>query len=228
MRKCIQELIELCKKQPLDLQEIERFITDNGMNSEEVTRAALEVCDYGMFSYADYLYEHKREPHPGELRTYNWEKLFDAFIANGLDAALVVCDDGRNYENILDSVMYLDDGDLCARIARGILAKGGSPNITVEGSFTFFETVNRDFISDIDMCLYHHKWQVDNAFRFWLVLIGFGGVIHGDEIPVKMCDGLSPHIFKEFERFDYEIIRSKDDFELRIFEKATGKLVATV
>ena len=227
MADCIDGLFELCNKQPLNIEKIQCFITSNNMNSEEVTRAALKLCDYGMFSYSDYLYEYEKEPAPCDLRTYNWELLFNVLIDNGLDANLVICDDGRNFENILQSVKYFDDGDLAARVLRNILSKGFSPNIVID-DISFFEDVDDNFIMDIDMGLYPHKWQVDNAFRFWLVLIGFGGVIKGDKLPVNMCNNYTPKIFKEFEKFDYEIVCTEKDFELRIIEKETNNLVATV
>ena len=167
----IDGLYKLCIKQPFDIEEIQCFIKSNKMNSEEVTRVALKLCDYGMFCYSDYLYEYEKEPQPGDLRTYNWELLFNILIDNGLDD---------------------------------------------------------NFIMDIDMGLYPHKWQVDNAFRFWLVLIGYGGVIKGDKIPVDMCENYSPQIFREFEKFDYNIIYANNDFELKIIEKETNNLVATV
>ena len=223
----IEDLFEICKEQPFDVKKIQAFITENNMNSEEITRAAIKLCDYGMFSYDDYLYEYEKEPQPGDLRTYNWEKLFNVLIDNGLDANLVLCDDGINHENILQSVKYFDDGDLGARVLRNILSKGFSPNILID-DMSFFEDVDADLIMDIDMGLYPHKWQLDNAVRFWLVLVGFGGVIKDDKLPVNMCENYSPQIFREFERFDYEIIYAEKDFELRIIEKETGNLVATV
>lgn len=227
MADCIDGLFELCKKQPFDIEKIQYFITSNNMNSEEVTRAALKLCDYGMFSYSDYLYEYEKEPQPSDLRTYNWEQLFNILIDNGLDASLVICDDGRNFENILQSVGYFDDGDLGARVLRNILSKGFSPNIVID-NIPFFEEVDGDLIMDIDMGLYPHKWQLDNAVRFWLVLVGFGGVIKGDKVPVNMCESYSPQILKEFEKFDYDIIYDNNDWKMRIVNKETNDLVATV
>ncbi len=227
MEACISGLFELCKQQPFDIEKIQCFITSNNMNSEEVTRAALKLCDYGMFAYSEYLYEYEKEPQPSDLCTYNWEQLFNLLIDNGLNANLVICDDGRNFENILQSVKYFDDGDLGARVLRNILSKGFSPNIVID-HMPFFEEVDSDLIMDIEMDLYPHKWQLDNAFRFWLVLVGFGGVIKGDQIPVNMCENYSPQILKEFEKFDYNIVYADHDFELRIIEKETNNLVATV
>ena len=225
MRACIDGLFEICKEQPFNAEKIKAFIKSNRMSSEEITRAALRLCDYGMFSYSDYLYEREKEPLPSELRTYNWEALFNILIDNGLDPGLVICDDGINYECVMEFIKFFDDGDLAAEILRNVLSNGISPN-TVIGGVPFFEGVNEEFIADIDMCLYQNKWQLDKAFRFWLVLIGFGGVINGDRPPVKMCDNYSVEIFKNFESFDYVITYVENDFELKITEKETQKTIA--
>ena len=227
MTTYIDGLYELCKEQPFDTEKIKRYIENNNMNGEAVTRAALKLCDHGTFSYSDYIYMNEKEPQPEELSTYNWELLFNVLIDNGLDANLVTCDDGINYENILQSVLYFDDGDLSARLLRNILSKGGTPNVVIDNT-PFFVEVDADFIIDIDMGLYPHKWQVDNAFRSWLVLIGFGGIIKDGKLPINMRDGYAPYIFKEFEKFDYRITRTEKDFELEIIEKETNTVVATV
>jgi len=225
MENRIKKLFNLCKEQPFDLDKINDYIHNNNMNAEEVTRTALELCDYASFSYSDYCFCNKKEASAEELITYNWEALFNVLIANGLDANLVICDNGIDYENILQSIRYLDDADLNARVLRNILSNGGTPDIKI-GDETFFEEVDAHFIIDIQLELYTHKWQLDNAFRFWLVLIGFGGVINNGELPVNMCNGKTPEIFKDFEKFDYDIIRTDDDFNLFIIEKETGTIVA--
>ncbi len=222
----INKLYELCKEQPFDIEKIKCYIQNNNMNSEAVTRAALQLCDHGMFSYSDYLYHKEKEPKPEELSTYNWELLFNTLIDSGLDANLVTCDDGLNYENILQSLQYFDDGELGARVLRNILSKGGTPNILI-GNTLFFAEVDAEFMLDIGMEAYPHKWQVDNAFRFWLVLIGFGGVTKDGKLPVKMREGYSPDVFKDFEKFDYRVIRTKKDFVFKIIHKETDAVIAT-
>ena len=223
----IDGLYELCKEQLFDVQKIQNYISSNQMTSEEVTRATLKLCDYGDLSYTEYFFVKNKEPQPEELPTYNWEPLFDILIDNGLDPYLVVCDDGVNYENVLQSLRYFDDGDLRARIARNILSKGGTPNVMIDHT-SLFEDVDIDFIMDVNMELYPYKWQVDVVFYFWLVLVGFGGVVKDGELPVTMRENYTPDIFKEFEKFTYNIIREKDDFELQIIEKETNTIVATV
>ena len=227
MYNSIDGLFELCKEQPFDVQKIQNYISSNQMTSEEVTRATLKLCDYGDLSYTDYFFVKNKEPQPEELPTYNWESLFDILIDNGLDPDLVVCDDGVNHENVLESLQHFDDGDLGARIARNILSKGGTPNVMIDHT-SLFEDVDIDFIMDVNMGLYPYKWQVDVVFCFWLVLVGFGGVVKDGELPVTMRENYTPDIFKEFEKFTYNIIREKDDFELQIIEKETNTIVATV
>lgn len=227
MMERIKAFVELCKEQPFSIDKIQAYILENKLNSEEITRAAIELCEFGMFAYDEFRYHNEREPEPQELITYNWEQLFDILIKNGLDAGLVFCDDGINYENILQSVQYFDDGDLGARILRNVLKKGGNPNIMIDGC-PFFEDVDSDFIMDIQLGLYPEKRQVDNAFRFWLVLMGFGGVLKDGKCPVNLCEGFEIEHFKEYEKFDYKIIYNENDFELQIFNIETDNIVATV
>lgn len=225
MKSNAEKLFELCAEQPFDKEKIKIFISDNKMNCEEVTRTALKLCDHGFCSYSDYLYEYEKEPLPEELETYNWESLFDILIDSGLDANLVICDDGINHENILQSLQYLDNGDLSARILRNILNNNGNPNILIDGS-SLFSDIDSDLMIDIRMSLYHHKWQLDNAWRYWLVMVGFGGIKTDGPCPVEMCNGLQADIFKEFEKYDYRIKRSEEDFEMEIFDKETNMVVA--
>lgn len=226
MKAHIEALVELCKEQPFSVEKIQGYISRNAMDSEAVTRAALALCEYGEFDAREYEYRHGKLPEPEELVTHNWETLFDLLLANGLDAQLVICDDGRNYENILQSIQYLDDGDLNARIARNILRQQGTPNVVIDG-ISFFREIDGDLMMDILMGLYHEQWMQDAAFRFWLVLVGFGGVSENGKSPVEMREGYSAEIFRDFEKYDYRILWKGKDFDMEIFEKESGTVVAT-
>jgi len=227
MQAHIDALVELCKEQPFSTQKIQNYISQNNMSSEAVTRAALALCEYGEFSVQEYMYRYEKEPKPEELVTYNWEALFNVLLSNGLDADLVVCDDGINYENILQSLRFFDDGDLNARIARNILLHQGTPNVVIDGA-PLFREVDGSLMIDINLRLYPEKRMLDKAFRFWLVLVGFGGLILDGRSPVKMRDGYRAEIFREFEKFDYRITYNEKEFDMDIFYKQTGTVVATV
>ncbi len=226
MTERINSLIQLCKEQPFNVDKIQRYVLENKLNSEEITRVAIDLCEYGMFAYGDFWFDQNREPEPHELRTHNWETLFDIFIENGLDPDLIICDNERDHKNILSFLRYLDDRDLGARILRKVLTKGGNPNIFIDGE-SLFKEEDSDFMLDILLGLYPEKWQVDNVFRFWLVLIGFGGNLNNGSCTVEMINEYSPEMFKDFEKFDYHIIWGENDFDMRIFNKETGVLVAT-
>lgn len=223
----INTLVQLCLEQPFSVEKIQNYITENKMDTEAVTRAALAVCDKGHFAYVDYWYINNREPQPQELITYNWESLFDVLLQNGLDVNLVICDDGINYDNIILSLQYLDSGNLNAKLARNILLSGGTPNVNMMNGTTVFQEIDGNLVTDIGLGLYEQKWKLDQAVTFWLVLVGFGGLIADGKRPVKMQGNNKPEIFKDFEKFDYKILyEGRRKFDMHIFEKETGNLVA--
>lgn len=223
----IENLYLLCIEKPVQKQKIEEYIINNNMDSESVTRTAIKLCDNVMFSYGDYICENQKEPLPEELSTYGLVELFDILLKYGLDANLVICDDGINYKNVIQELQYIDDGDIGAKILRNILSKNGYPNFLIDGH-DFFEEFDSDFIFDIQMDLYPYKWQVDVVFRFWLVLIGFGGKIKNGVCPVKTQNNFRVENFIEFENYDYKIERKSNDWTMHIFNKETQKIVATM
>ena len=224
MSNHIETLLELCKEQPFDTEKIQNYITTNKMNSEQITQTAIKLCEYGMWSYSNYLSENRKEPLPEELRTYNWESLFNILLENGLDANLVIENGRFNFANVLYELQYFDDRYLGAKIARNILSNGTNPNIVID-SCPLFKEIDEDFMIDIQLDLYHHKWQLDNAFRYWLVLAAFGGVIRDGLPPIEMCGDFKIDVFKDFEKFDYNIKWGDKDFDLEIFDKETGIIV---
>ena len=70
-----------------------------------------------------------------------------------------------------------------------------------------------------------HKYM---QFHFWLVLMGFGGRIKGDRCPVRMCNGHTQTIFRDFEKFDYRIDFTKKDWVMQILHKETGEVIAVL
>ena len=175
----------------------------------------------------DFLWEGKREPQVGELRTYRWEELFELLADHGLIPDKVVYDCSDEGDSVLSQLQYFDDGDLGARITRNLLRRGGNPNAVVDG-LPLFMHVDDNFTCDMYMDLYDDKRLQDVAFRFWLVLMGFGGVQRDGRYPVTMHGGHTPAIFRDFEKYDYCIDRTKKNHALYIFEKETHCIVATV
>ena len=86
------------------------------------------------------------------------------------------------------------------------------------------------WFTPLSMAVFYNNLKMvqllDQAIAYWLVLFGFGGVTKDDKLSVRMCDGLEPSMFKEFEKFTYKLIKTSCDFELRILNKETKKVVA--
>ena len=227
MSKRIETLVQLCLEQPFCVEKIQKHITENKMDSEAVTRAAIRLCDEALGAYADFVYINSREPQPQELITYNWETLFDVLLTNGLDSNLVICDDGKECDNIILALENLDVDGLNARIARNILSHGGTPNIPIENDTTVFQEIDGDLVIDINLGLYPRKWMLDRAVKFWMVLVGFGGRIVDGRSPVEMQSGYSHEILKDFEKFDYKILyEGRREFDMHIIDKESGDVVA--
>ncbi len=223
--RCDKALLSLCLEIPFDAEKAERYIKENRLSGEDVTRMAIKLCEEIGYARVDFVWEHGREPEENELTQRNSEEIFSVLIENGLDPNLVICDNGTDYENIMQSLTCIQHGNDGVKILRKLLLGGGDPNIVIDVT-PFFEEFDMDFTLDAEMNLYPHKWQMDNAFAFWLVLMGFGGKIKNRDCPVSMQNGCKAEIFRDFEKFDYRIKRSKDDFTLEIFFRETGEIAA--
>lgn len=221
---CAAQLIELCSKRRLDFVRIEQYIRDNQLTAKEVTYAAIRVCEKGAFELIDFEWKHGREPGQDELLTNDWIELFDVFIKYGLDAEMVFSE-GPEYDNIMWELHNLQNGNIGPTIMRNLLQKGGNPNTKIDG-LSFFEYVDHDVLFDVTEL--DNKRLFDIQFRFWLVLMGFGGYIKDHQCPVKMAKGYNQGIFQEFEKFDYRIEHGQKGWTMHIFYKETGLEVATL
>ena len=224
-REAVVGLVELCSVNALDYAKIEEYITSHALTSKEITYAAIRLCDQATLEIKDFVCTKERFPNEDELLTAGWVDLFDIFIRHGLDATLVFCEDGINYENIIQELRYIDNGDTAPVILRNILTVGGDPNIKIDGR-SFFEELDFDVIFDVVEL--NDKRLFDIQFRYWLVMMGFGGYIKEHVCPVKMTSGYSQEIFQEFEKFDYRIEFIPKGWIMHIFNKKSGIEVAVL
>lgn len=223
-QEIIDRLIKTSAVKQPDLAEIDAYICANRLTAKEVTYAAIKVCEKGAFELTDFEWINGREPNADELLTSNWVALFDVFIKRGLDAQMVFAENS-NYDNIMWELHNLRNGDIGSTILRNLLQKGGDPNTKIDG-LSFFEYVDHDVLFDV--VEQEDKRLFDIQFRFWLVLMGFGGYINDHQCPVKMVEGYDQRIFKDFEKFDYRIEYGQPDWTMHIFYKETGTEVATL
>lgn len=221
----INGLIDLCVVKHPDLKKVDAHIRDNQMSAEEVTYAAIRVSEKGEYEIVDHIYRFDCWPEQEDLLTNEWVGLFDVFIDHGLDANMVFPAGGPDNDNIMWSLHTIQNGDIGPTILRNLLQKNGDPNTVVLGT-NFFQDMDWDLLWDVREGT--EKWLFDIHFHFWLVLMGFGGYINDHQCPVKLKDGYSVEMFREFERFDYRITHEGGDWTMHIFIKDTGEEVATL
>jgi len=224
-RSIIDNLVALCVAKQPNVEAVDTYIFANQLTAEEVTYAAIKVCEKAEFEISEYIYRFEHWPSKKELLTNNWVALFDVFIGHGLDANMVFPADGPDEENIMWSLHTIQNGDIAPTILRNLLEKNGDPNTKVMGD-NFFQDIDWDLLWDVREGT--DQWLFDIHFHIWLVLMGFGGYINDHQCPVKMAEGYEQSIFKEFEKFGCTIEHRKQDWTMHIFYKETGIEVATL
>jgi len=224
-KQLIKNLYELCIKQPFDVEQIRAYICNHNIDRESITRVAIKLCEYVEFEYAEYIDRYNVEPRPEEMKSYNWDKLFEVLVESGLDANIVLKNADSTEDNILNSLRYIDNKDIGPRILKTILEKNGTPNVMISGML-FFADVDDDLIFDIGWQLYSDKWREELAFNFWLVNVGFGGKKFDGDCPVEMKAGHSVEELKEFYNYTYKVYRNENDVCISILSKENGEEVA--
>ena len=215
------KLFEICNKHNADLLQVEQLIIDMKLTSEEITRTAIKLAD------ANTLEIHQCD-YTDELVTANWVELFKIFIKYGLMPNYIYTDDDMNQYNIIQEMRYIDNGDIAPTIMRMLMECGGNPNLEV-GGVPFFASLDFDIAFDVTGL--NNKRLFDIEFKIWLVLMGFGGYIKNHECPVKMKNGYSVEIFKNFEDFDYTIDminQAEEKWVMHIYNKSTNEEIATM
>lgn len=221
----ISTLFEMCNKPNIDFDSVEQYIISNKATPEEITHTSIRLAEENILEIHGFDYTEKTKPSSEDLITTNWGNLFDLFIKYGLLPNLTFTTDGINYYNIMTEIRHIDNGDIAPIIMRKLMECGGKPNLEINGEEFFPEL---DFNIVFDVVEQENKRLFDIEFKIWLVLMGYGGYIKDHECPVKMKEGYTQEIFKNFEDFDYKIEWVPKDWIMHIFRKDTGEDVATL
>ncbi len=222
-KRTITELFELCKQPDTDLAEIENFIISSNATPEEITYTAIRFTNFKFTEQLNYTIEGD-SPYKEIVET-NFIRLFEVFIKYGLLPNLIYTTDNINYHNIMQEIRYINNGDTAPIIMRKLMECGGDPNLDIDGCSLFSEL---DFDIIFDVVELDNKPIFDIEFKIWLVMMGYGGYIKEHKRPVKMKEGHSPEIFKNFEDFDYKIEFKSKDWIMHIFNKYSGIEVASL
>lgn len=217
-----QLLYEEILRFPLDLAKL-RLVLDREQYtpmiiSEAIVRFLDEKC---WLETQQYSYIHGIEAEEKDLYSPHLIKILQLLLEYGLDPNLIIDD-----ENVMDSLQGVDYPFVSADAMRLLLEHGGDVNLMLDGE-SMFRNIDFDIvfgaIEQKDR-RYYNCWV-----HLWLVLIGYGGRLPNDVCPLKMKEGYSPAIFKQHERFDWEIEYTNavsDGWIMHVFEKDTGIEVA--
>lgn len=216
-------LFDLCNRINPDLSDVENYIVQNGMTSEEITRAAIRLAARNCYETIEFIYMHDRAPRADELVSTNWCGLFDVLLRHGLNPNLVICEAPDEYENIMELMYHIDNGNISLQILGRLLDHGGDPN-TMLGGETLFGVIHTAI--DYDSVGLENRALFDLQFKFWLMLLGHGGKLAGGYPAVVMKNGFTADCFREYDRFSYRTEVTGTAHTMHVFQKDSGVEVA--
>ena len=220
------KLIEVIKKKfnddPSDLDGIRSLLDRRNLTAEELAELAADFTEKCFGEYHDAL-----DP---EIESVFIENMHSNYIINaigllldfGLDPNTIVDD-----ENAMWNTMWIDAPNVAASVMKLLLEKGGDPNHRIRAEEeSLFEFIA--FKVSYDEYTYEYFYTV----QCWLVLMAYGGCWRNGEIPITMLGENSVEIFKDIEKFDYEIEPLPQEpgkygcWTMHIFNKETNEEVA--
>ena len=236
----ISAMIELLTEIPPLWEKARESLDALCLPSETLSYIAWEVVEPCFFEYDD-LPGNDNYENPGDNENINHElfhsfylyDVFELLLEYGMNPNGIITIDNHE-ENIISKIGLSGNGNVAARCTRLLMEHGGNPNLEVDDDVIFLEDI-ADLTFDIDFGYYNLRYYRKHfraKFQRWLVLLAYGGVLENGNAPVKMQNGYSVEIFKEFERFRWEVEpheptpEQPDTWFLHIFDIKTGEKVA--
>lgn len=183
------------EQEPSNLGKIRELLNLREFAREELTELAIAFTEDCLGEYIDAL-DSEIEPVTIENMHSNYVvESIRLLLEFGLDPNIVIDD-----ANAMWNAMWIDTPNIAATIMRLLLESGGDPNHHISAEHeTLFEYI--DFKVSCDE--YTHDYF--HTVQCWLVLMAYGACWCNGEIPITMLGKHTVEIFKEFEKYDYEI-----------------------
>lgn len=191
----VNQIKEKFNKTPSDIDGLRTLLSMRKFSEEELAEIAVDFTDDCFCEYQDALNSKISEI---TLENMNSNYILEAIallLEFGLDPNTNVKE-----ENVMWNTMWIEAPNIAASVLKLLLENGGNPNhyIPSEGE-TLFEYIGFKVSYDEYTHEYFHTVQC------WLVLMAYGACWSDGEIPIKMHGKNTVDIFKEFEKYDYEI-----------------------
>ena len=225
-----QTLFDLLICIPPKMEEAERFLQEEKLSVEEITRVGIRYADDCFCDLGDHIamlnpevdYDLRGIEIPdgimsGLNSTYLYE-IVALLLKYGLDPNMLITTSNCEY-NIMAELQYVDNEYVAADTMVLLSEHGADPNMVVDGE-TVYEKV--DFDMWFDAVEQELRWRYDSLVHFWMVLIGCGGNYHADTVKV----------FREYESdhlFDLKKLKNHRNYYfgvtagrvIHIYDKAT-------
>jgi hypothetical protein len=236
----IKELTAVLTATPPDLALARRLLDEWKLPSPALSAVACEIVNrHCFYEYSDaiqmrewvdtecYALDANGEIVEERLVSYYLPDILELLLDFGMNPNDIIVGE-LTETNLIDIMQYVAYKDRAAYCVRLLMEHGGDPNLAVDGE-TVLEDVDFNVIFDIDNGESRPPCQ---PIQVWITLIGFGGRLKDGRLPVTMTDGYSPEIFREYEKFRWEIEwvtptkKRTDHWIIHIYEIATDIEVA--
>ena len=222
MQDKTQRILEEMLQLPPDMTGLRALLEGEKPTSEQLAMTANQFMEIGCWREVDeFVYAHGRQPEPAELHSTYIFSLMQLLLEYGLNPNLVI--DG---DNVMEWMGFVDFPYVSADTMRLFMEHGGDVDLIIAGD-TMFRPIDFDIV--FGAIEQEDRQYYDCQVHLWLVLIGYGGMLPENVCPLKMKNGKSPEIFRQHERFDWEIERTsavEAGWIMHILDRETGEEVA--
>ena len=222
MQDKTQRILEEMLQLPPDMTGLRALMEGEKPTSEQLAMTANQFMEIGCWREVDeFVYAHGRQPEPAELHSTYIFSLMQLLLEYGLNPNLVI--DG---DNVMEWMGFVDFPYVSADTMRLFMEHGGDVDLIIAGD-TMFRHIDFDIV--FGAIEQEDRQYYDCQVHLWLVLIGYGGMLPENVCPLKMKNGKSPEIFRQHERFDWEIERTsavEAGWIMHILDRETGEEVA--
>ena len=237
----LERILEMAGKEPRNLKEFELALKGGSFSEADLMRIAIKAAGiYESIDGCDKYYEGINrsittdnyidadgryykvsidyDPYfMDKINSHPLMKILGMLLEKGLDPG--VCLDHEEETNVMCVLRWISLPFLGAAAMRLLLEHGADLHVADTDGMDMFVDVDSDVAIDIDLVPYD---ILQATVQTWFVQVGYGGRPEKAE-PFHLNPGHTYDELKEFEFFDYEIIRDGKENIMHITDIRTGE-----
>lgn len=218
-------LFALLETIPPQLEETERFLEENRLTAESVTKVGIWYAERCFCEAGDVRDEGISNPTaviPDLHSTYIYE-VTELLLRYGLDPNAVY-----GQSNVLYELQYVDNEFLAADTLALLFEHGADPNLTVDGE-SFFDLIHFDAF--FDALEQYDRIRYASHIHFWMVMLGYGADRLAPPVQCQLFreydyDACNEPLFtldklRDHRKYAFCVIHGEEGTEICIFDKDT-------